>query len=73
VSTAECGCDVGLQTYEHIFWDSKLYEDQRATMRDIWSGNSKKEYAQSVIELVRPEEKRFVQGVSYFINTIPVF
>jgi hypothetical protein len=32
----------GLQTDEHIFWDCKLYDEQRATMMDILSENSKK-------------------------------
>jgi hypothetical protein len=50
-----------------------LYEDQRATMMDIFSENSKKEYPKSVTELLRLEEKRFLQGVSYFINNIPIF
>jgi hypothetical protein len=35
VSTAECECGDGLQTEEHIFWDCKLYEDQRATVMGI--------------------------------------
>jgi hypothetical protein len=47
-STAECECGDGLQTEEHIFWDCKLYEDQRATMMYILSENSKKEYPESV-------------------------
>jgi hypothetical protein len=42
VSTAECDCGDGLQTEEHIFWDYKLYEDQRATVMDTLSENSKK-------------------------------
>jgi hypothetical protein len=42
VSMAECECD-RLQMEEHIFWDYKLYEDQRATMMDIFSEYSKKE------------------------------
>jgi protein associated with RNAse G/E len=58
VSTAECECGDGLQTEEYIFWDFKLYEDQRATMIDISSENSKKEYPKSVTELLRLEEKR---------------
>jgi hypothetical protein len=33
-------------------------------MMAILSENSKKEYPESVIELLRPEEKGFVQGVS---------
>jgi hypothetical protein len=52
-----------LQTEEHIFWDYKLYEDQRATMMNILSENSKKEYPKSVTEPLRLEEKRYVQGV----------
>jgi hypothetical protein len=35
--------------------------------------NRKKEYLKSVTELLRLEEKRFVHGVSYFINKIPIF
>jgi hypothetical protein len=42
VSTPECECGDELQTEEHIFWDCKLYEDQRATKMDILSENSKK-------------------------------
>jgi hypothetical protein len=58
---------------EHIFWDCKLYEKQRATMMVISSENSKKEYPQSVTELLRLEEKRSVHGVCYFISTIPIY
>jgi hypothetical protein len=63
----------GLQTEEHIFWDCKLYQDQWATMMDILSENSKKEYSKSVTELLRLQKKRFVHGVCYFINKIPKF
>jgi hypothetical protein len=63
VSTAECECGDGLQTEEHIFWNCNLYEDQRATMMDILSGNSKNEHPNSVTELLSLEEKRFVQCV----------
>jgi hypothetical protein len=73
VTTAECECGDGLQTEEHIFWDCKLYEDQKAKMMGILSENSKKEYPASVTELLRLEEKRFVQGICYFINKIPKF
>jgi hypothetical protein len=59
VSTAEYECGDGLQTEEHIFWKYKRYEEQRATMRDILSENSKKEYPKSVTELLRLEEKIF--------------
>jgi hypothetical protein len=55
VSTVECEGGDGLQTAEHIFWDCKLYEEQRATMRDILSENRKKEYPKSVTELLRLE------------------
>jgi hypothetical protein len=51
----------------------KLYEDQRATMMDILSENSKKEYPESVTELLRLGEKRSVQNFCYFINKIPKF
>jgi hypothetical protein len=73
VSTAECECGDGLQTEEHIFWNCKLDEDQRANMRDILSENSRKEYPKRVTELLKLEEKRFVQGVCYFINNISKF
>jgi hypothetical protein len=75
VSTAECECVDGLQTEEHIFWDCKLYEEQRATMRDILSenGKKKKKYPKSVAELLRLEEKIFLRGVCYFINKISIF
>jgi hypothetical protein len=72
VSTAECECGDGLQTEEHIFWDCKPYEDQRETMNILFE-NSEKEYPKSVTELLRPEEKRFVQGAQCFINKIPKF
>jgi L-rhamnose mutarotase len=68
---AECGD--GLHTEEQIFWDCKRYEDKRETMDDIHSENSKKKYQKSVTELLRLEEKRFVQGVCYYINNIPIF
>jgi hypothetical protein len=58
VSTAECECGDGLQAEEHIFWDCKLYEEQRATVMDILSENGKKEYPESVTELLRLEEKK---------------
>jgi hypothetical protein len=70
---AECECGDGLQTEEHIFWDCQLFEEQRVTMIDILSENSKKEYPKSVTELLKIEEKRFVQGVCYVINKIPKF
>jgi hypothetical protein len=60
VSTAECECGDGLQTKEHIFGGSKLYEDQRATMTVILSENRKKKYPESATELLRLEEKRSV-------------
>jgi hypothetical protein len=73
VSTAECECGDGLQTEEHIFWVCKRYEEQRATMRNNLSENSKKEYPKSVTELLSLEGNRFVQGVCYFVNKIPKF
>jgi hypothetical protein len=48
ISTAECECGHGLQKEEHIFWDCKQYEEQRPTMRDILSENSKKAYPHKV-------------------------
>jgi hypothetical protein len=71
VSTTECECGDALQTEEYIFWYRKRYEQQWATMRDILSENSKKECPKSVTELLRLEEKRSMQGVCYFTNTIP--
>jgi hypothetical protein len=62
VSSAECECGDGLQIEEHIFWDCKLYEDQRATTMEILSENSKKEYPKSVAELLRLEEKRLCKA-----------
>jgi hypothetical protein len=62
VSTAECGSGDGLQTEEHIFWNCKLYEDQRTTMLDILCKNSKKVYPKSVIELLRLEEKNLCKA-----------
>jgi hypothetical protein len=73
VFTAECECGDGLQTEEHIFWDCKWYDDQRATMMDILSQNCKRECTESDMELLRLEEKRSMQGVYYFINNIPIF
>jgi hypothetical protein len=70
VATAQCEGGDGLQTEDHIFWDCKLYEEQRATMVAILSENRKKECPKSFIELLRLEEKRFVQD---FINKIPIF
>jgi hypothetical protein len=63
-------CGDGLQMEEHIFRDCKLYVDQRATMMNILSEKSKKQYPKSVTELLRLEKKRFVQDVCYFINKI---
>jgi hypothetical protein len=73
VSMAECECGDGLQTKDYIFWDCKLYEEQRATMTAILSENRKNKYPKAVTELLRLEEKKIVQGVSYFINKIPIF
>jgi hypothetical protein len=42
-------------------------------MMEILSENSKKECPKSVIELLRLGEKRFVHGICYFINNIPIF
>jgi hypothetical protein len=43
MSTDECEYGDGLQTEEHIFWDCKLYKDERAALMNILSENSKKE------------------------------
>jgi hypothetical protein len=58
VSTAECEYSDGVQTEELVFRVCKVYEDQRATMVDILSQNSKQEYPKSVTELLRLEEKK---------------
>jgi hypothetical protein len=58
VPTAACECGEGLQTEEHIFWDCKRYQEQRATMRDILSDISKKDYPKSVTELLKTEERK---------------
>jgi hypothetical protein len=39
----------------------------------ILSENCKKENPKSVKELLRLKEKGFLQGVCYFINSIPIF
>jgi hypothetical protein len=57
MSTAEYESGDGLKTAEHIFWDCKLYEDQKLTTMDILSENSKKEHPKSVTGLLRLEEK----------------
>jgi hypothetical protein len=45
----------------------------RATTMAILPENRKMEYPKSVTELLRQEEKSFVQGIPYFVNKIPVF
>jgi hypothetical protein len=62
-----------LQMEEHIFWDYKLYEDQRATVMDNLSENSKKESPKVSYGALKMEGKGFVQGVCYFIKKIPKF
>jgi hypothetical protein len=52
VSTAECEYGGVLLTEEHIFWDCKLYEEQRERVMGILSEHSKKEYPKSVTELL---------------------
>jgi hypothetical protein len=69
-TTAECECGDGLQTEERIFWDCKLYEDQRATMMDILSENNKKEYPKSVTEPLRLEEENMCARRLNFVNNI---
>lgn len=51
---------------EHVFRGCELYEDQRATIMDILSENRKEEYLESVTELIRLGEKRFMQGICNF-------
>jgi hypothetical protein len=52
VTTAECECGDGLLGLY------KLYEDQWATVIDILSENSKKEYTKSVTALLSLEKKK---------------
>jgi hypothetical protein len=73
VSAAECECGDRLQPEDRIFWDCKMYEEQRATMMDILFEKSKNEYPKSVTKLSSLEEKGFVQGVCYFIKHVPIF
>jgi hypothetical protein len=73
VPTAECECGDGLQTEEHIFWDCKLYEDQRATMMNILSENTKKRISKVSYRALKARGKKSVKGVCYFINKIPKF
>jgi hypothetical protein len=40
-------------------------------MMGILFENSKKEYPKSFTEVLRLEEKRFVEGICYFISKIP--
>jgi hypothetical protein len=58
---------------EHVFCDCKLYKEQRATKTDMLSEKIKKEYPQSVTELLRLEGKGFLQCLCNFINEIPQF
>jgi hypothetical protein len=58
LSTGECECGDGFQTEERIFWDCKLYEEQRATMMAILSENSKKEYPKSVNRALKARGKK---------------
>jgi hypothetical protein len=49
VTSAEYECGAGLQMKEYMFRDCKLYEDQRATMMDILSENSKKDLCKAAV------------------------
>jgi hypothetical protein len=55
---------MGCKRKNVIFWDCKLYGDQRATVMDILSENCKTEYPKSVTELLKVEGNRFVQSDS---------
>jgi hypothetical protein len=68
VSTAECECGDGLQIEKHIFWDCKWYEEQREILRVILYENSKKN-----TQSLEAGIKKFLKGVCYFINNIPIF
>jgi hypothetical protein len=50
-------------------WDRKLYEHQRETMTGILF----EKYPESVTELLRLQEKGFVQGVYYFIKFLNLY
>jgi hypothetical protein len=53
-------------------WKKKGKEDHSFCQNtELLSENSKKEYPKSVTELLKLEEKRFLQGVCYPINNIP--
>jgi hypothetical protein len=41
-TVSECECGDGLQREDHILWDCKLYEKQRAKMMAILSRLSEK-------------------------------
>jgi hypothetical protein len=65
VSTAESESADGLQTEEHIFWDCKRYEEQRATMRDVLYENSKIEYPKSFTETAMIRENNMLQRAGW--------
>jgi hypothetical protein len=65
VSTAECECGDGLQTEEHIFWDCKRYEEQRATMVDFCLRTAKISYSlPSLFSGVSFEESTYASYLS---------
>jgi hypothetical protein len=56
---------------KRIIWDCKLHEDQRDNNDEHFvreQKKKKKEYSKSVTEHLKLKEKRFVQGVPYFID-----
>jgi hypothetical protein len=66
VSTAECEYIGGLETGEHIFWDCKLHEEQRATIMAILSENSKKGIPKVSYRVLKARGKRLMRGVCFF-------
>jgi hypothetical protein len=59
---SECG--EGLQTEEHIFWNCKLYEDQRANMMVFCLKTAKGNTRTHLQSSYCWRDRRFVQGVT---------
>jgi hypothetical protein len=62
-----------LQTREQHVTEQKLYQSRRATIIDILSENSKKEYLMSVTESLCLEKREDICNACNFINKIPKF
>jgi hypothetical protein len=59
----------------HNGWNRERHvkERNRNVIKIIKGKVEETKYPKSVTELLRQEEKRFVQGICYFINKIPTF